>query len=43
MGKKTAEEVVETVVENQDIPVVAENGLKEITQTPGHNTRAFRQ
>ena len=42
MGKKTTEEVVEIVVENQDTPVVVENGLKEITQTPGHSTRAFR-
>lgn len=42
MGKKTTEEVVETVVENQDTTVVAENGLKEIAQTPGHSTRAFR-
>ena len=40
MGKKTTEEIVETVVENQDTPV--ENGLKEIVQTPGHSTRAFR-
>ena len=42
MGKKPTEEKVDVAIEKEVTPTVAENGLKEITQTPGHSTRAFR-
>jgi hypothetical protein len=42
MGKKPTEEKVDVTIENEVTPAVVENGLKEIIQTPGHSTRAFR-
>jgi len=43
MGNKPTEKKVDVVIEKEVTPTIAENGLKEIVQTPGHSTRAFRE